>query len=177
MADVADTVPPAIDQTGNYVIWWVPATPGITDTSAPKAATELGAATTYRITHSFVPNGFAFDGDTAVNTDERLALTQVLESLGNTSRTLGTIEYVDSSAAGSAAVVLKPVAPAQSISGYFVVRRNVSNGTVAAAAQKVTTIPVTLGPQIQVPVDGTGKFRLKQRVTITGVPVDGTTAA
>lgn len=177
MVDVADTVPPALDQTGNYVIWWVPASPGITDTSAPKAATELGAATTFRITNSFTPSGFAFDGDTAVSTDERLTLSQALESLGITTRTLGMIEYVDSTTAGSAAVVLKPAGAATSISGYFVIRRNLPYTTLAAASQKVTTVPVTLGPQIQVPVDGTGKFRLKQRVSITGVPVDGTTAA
>lgn len=177
MADVADTVPPAIDQSGNYVVWWVPATPGIADTAAPKAATELGAATTFRVTHSFTPSGFALDGDQEILTDDRLTLPEGLESLGKVTRTLGMIEYVDSSAAGSAAVVLKPTSPATSISGFFVERRNVSNGTVAAAAQKVRTIPVTLGPQITVPVDGTGKFRLKQRVSITGKIIEGTTAA
>lgn len=174
MADVADTTPPAIDQTGNYVIWWVAT---IADLTAPKAATEIGAATSYRITHSFTPSGFAFDGDQPVNPDERLALAQALESLGVVTRTLGMLEYVDTSTAGSAAVVLAPTAPATTKSGYFVVRRNVANGTLATAAQKVTTIPVTLGVQIQVPVDGTGKFRIKQRASITGVPVDGILAA
>ncbi len=175
MPDVADTVPPAIDQTGNYVIWWVGGV--IADTAAPGKVAVFDAATTFRITNSFTPSGFAFDGDTAVNADERLTLAQALESLGITSRTLGMIEYVDSSTAGSAAVVLKPAGAATSISGYFVIRRNLPFSTLAAAAQKVTTIPVTLGPQIQVPVDGTGKFRIKQRVSITGVPVDGTMAA
>lgn len=175
MADVADTTPPAIDQSGNYVVWWVPATPGIADTAAPKAATELGAATTFRITHSFVPSGFALDGDQEILQDDRLTLQQSLESLGRVTRTLGLIEYVDSSAAGSAAVVLKPSGP--SISGFFVERRNVPNTTLAAASQKVRVIPVTLGPQITVPVDGSGKFRLKQRVSITGPIVEATTAA
>jgi len=173
MADVADVTPPAIDQTGNYVIWWVGG--GIADLSAPKAATEIGAAGSYRITHSFIPGGFQFDGDQEVNADERLTLMDNLESLGRVTRTLGMIEYVDSSAAGSAAVVLKPTNG--SLSGHFVIRRNVPNSTLAAASQKVTTIPVTLGPQIQVPVDGTGKFRIKQRVSITGSPVDGTLAS
>lgn len=177
MVDVADTVPPAIDASGNYVIWWVPATPGIADLAAPKAATELGAATTFRITHSFTPSGFALDGDQEVNVDDRLALLEGLESLGKVTRTLGMIEYVDSAAAGSAAVVLAPTSPATSISGFFVIRRNVPNSTLATAAQKVQTVPVTLGPQIEVPVDGTGKFRIKQRVSITGRIVKGTLAA
>ena len=175
MPDVADTTPPAIDQSGNYVVWFVGG--AIADTAAPGKVAVFDAATTYRITHSFTPSGFAFDGDQAVNPDERLALPQTLESLGTVTRTLGFIEYVDSTTAGSAAVVLAPTAPATSKSGYFVERRNVPNATLATAAQKVTTIPVTLGPQIKVPVDGTGKFRIKQRVSITGVPVDGVMAA
>ena len=174
MADVADVTPPAVDQSGNYVVWWVPT---ILDLAAPKAATEIGAATAFRLTHSFTPSGFAFDGDQAVNPDARLTLPQTLESLGELTLTLGMIEYVDSAAVGSAAVVLKPTAPATSKSGYFVERRNVSNKTIAAVAQAVTVIPVTVGPQIRVPVDGTGKFRYKQRVSITGPAVEGILAA
>lgn len=178
MADVADVVPPAVDQSGNLVIWWVPATPGITDTAAVKAATELGAATTFRITHSLTPDGWTITGSQESNPDDRLALTQALESLGKITQTFGDgIKYVDSSAAGSAAVVLKPTAPATTISGFFVERRNVSNATIAAASQKVRVIPVTLGPQLRGPVDGTGKFTYLQKVSITGPIVEGTTAA
>lgn len=175
MVDVADVVPPAIDQSGNYVVWFTTAT--IADTSAPGKVAVMDAATTFRITHSFTPSGFALDGDQEVIVDDRLTLPEGLESLGKVTRSLGLIEYVDSTTAGSAAVVLKPSPPATSISGYFIERRNVSNGVLATAAQKVRVIPVTLGPQITVPVDGTGKFRLKQRVSITGKIVEATLAA
>jgi hypothetical protein len=175
MADVADTVPPAIDQKGNTVIWWVPA---ISDTAAPKAATEIGAATAYRITHSLTPDGWTIDGSQGKQTDDRLTLTTPLESLDSLIYTFGDgIKYVDSSAAGSAAVVLKPTAPATSKAGFFVERRNVPNATVAAVAQAVRVLPVTLGPQIRGPIDGTGKFTYKQQVSITGVPVEGIVAA
>lgn len=173
MADAVDTVPPALDVSGNLVIWWVAT---IADTSAPKAATEIGAATSFRVTHSFTPTGFALDGDQEITTDDRLALVQALEALGKQTNTLGTLEYVDSDAAGSAAVVLKPTAPATTKSGYFVVRRNVSNGVLAAAAQKVQVIPVTLGAQIK-PIQQDGKFRIKQRSSITGSIIEGVLAA
>ena len=175
MADAADTVPSALDQAGNLVIWWVET---ITDKAAPKAATELGAATSYRITHSFTPDGFPLDSTQEKQTDDRLALIDTLESLGKVQTNFGDgLTYVDSSAVGSAAVVLKPTAPATSKSGFFVVRSNVPNSTLAAASQKVTTYPVTLGPQRRGPVNGTGKFTWKQQVVLTGPPVEGTTAA
>jgi hypothetical protein len=172
MADVADTVPPALDVNGNLVIWWVQT---IADLAAPKAATEIGAATSFRVTHSFTPTGFPLDGDQEITVDERLALVDALEALGRQTNTLGMLEYVDSTAANSAAVVLKPVAPATTKSGYFVIRRNVSNGTLAAASQKVLTVPVTLGKQIFPVTDG--KFRIKQRTSVTGPPVEGVLAA
>jgi len=173
MVDVADVVPAAIDVDGTLVIWWVPA---IADLAAPKAATEIGGSGAFRVTHSFTPGGFPLDGDQAKNTDPRLGLTVDLESLGKRTDTLGTLEYVDSDAPSSAAVVLKPVAPATTKSGYFVIRRGVPNGTLAAASQKVLVVPVTLGSQI-FPVNPDGKHRIKQATSITGPIVHGVLAA
>jgi hypothetical protein len=177
MADAADVVAPAVDQSGNTVIWWVGGS--ITDTSAVKAATEIGAATTYRITHDFTPDGFPLDSSQEKSPDDRLALVDTIESLGKISTTFGDgITYVDTQAtAGHATVVLKPAGGAPSISGYFVVRRNVPNSTVAAAAQKATVYPVTLGKQRPGPITGTGKFTFKQQVVLTGAPVETTFAA
>lgn len=175
MADVADVVPPAIDQTGNTVIWWVET---IADVTAVKAATELGASSSFRVTHSFTPDGFPFDSTQNKNTDDRLALAQVLESLGTLQYTFGDgLVYVDSTAASSASVVLKPTSPATSKSGYFVVRTGVANATLAAAGQKGFVVPVTLGEQRRGPINGQGKFNRKQQVTITGPVVETTFAA
>lgn len=173
MVDVIDTVPPALDVKGNLVIWWVDT---LADQAAPKAATEIGAATSFRVTHSFTPGGFNLDGDQVVDTDERLALEVALESLGTRTDTLGMLEYVDSTTASSAAVVLKPTSPATTKSGFFVIRRGVSNKTLATAAQKTLTVPVTLGSQI-FPNTSTGKFLIKQRASITGPIVPGVMAA
>jgi hypothetical protein len=178
MADVRNGVPPAIDQLANTVIWWVPASPGIADTSAPKAATELGAATSFDITYGFTTDGWTADSQQAKTTDERLTLLNVLESLDKVTVSFGNgIKYVDSTAVSSPAVVLKPTGGASSISGFFVVRTGIPYATLAAAAQKVSTYPVTLGPQMRGPINGTGKFTWLQQVTLTSPVVEGTTAA
>jgi hypothetical protein len=100
MADVAEgLVPPsALDQKGNTTIWWVPT---IADVTAPKAATEIGAAGAFRVTYSFTPGGFKFAGSQGTTKDERLGLVQALESLDTNDVTL-ELEYVESADAGSA---------------------------------------------------------------------------
>lgn len=167
MADIAETTPvSAVDQSGNTTIWWVPT---ITDVAAPKASTEIGAATSFRVTYSFTPDGWGLTGGQEKNQDDRLTLGQTLESLGKSTASL-TLKYVDSTAAGSAAVVLT-----EGLTGYFVERRGIPNSTLAAAGQKVRVIKVTLGKQIPGPVDGTGKFTIMQETAVTGV-VGGTVA-
>lgn len=174
MPDIVDTVPPAIDQKGNTVIWWVPT---IADLAAPKASTEIGAGTAFRITHSFTPAGWPLAGSQATMLDERLGLMTPLESLDQLVQTFGSgVVYVDSSAAGSAAVVLKPISPLTTKAGNFVERRNIANTVLAAAAQPVRTIPVLLGGQIRGAVDGTGKFTYTQQAAITGPIVEGVLA-
>jgi len=163
MADVAEGLvpPPAVDQTGNLTIWWVPT---IADVSAPKAATEIGAAGAFRLTYSFTEDGWDFDVSQDKNADARLTLKQPLEALGSSKISLKTLKYVESSAAGSANVVL-----VEGTSGYFVERAGVANSSLAAAAQKVRVIPVTLGKQNPGPRDGSGKFTVVQEVAVTGV--------
>lgn len=163
MADVAESLvpPPAADQSGQLTIWWVPT---IADVSAPKASTEIGAAGSFRITYSFTNDGWTIAGTQAKTKDERLTLKQPLEALDATDVSLNTLKYVESAAAGSANVVLVP-----GTSGYFVERRGIPNQTLAAAAQKVRVIPVTLGQQMPGPIDGTGKFTVLQEASVTGV--------
>lgn len=172
MVDVADVVPAAIDVKGNLVIWWVPT---IADLDSPTLA-EVGGAGAARVTNSFTPGGFPLDGDQVVDTDSRLGLIVDLEALGIRTDTLGMLEYVESDAATSAAVVLKPEPGETSKSGYFVVRRGVAFGTLATAGQDVLVIPVTLGSQIK-PIQPDGKFLIKQRSSITGPIVEGVLAA
>ena len=163
MPDVAEGLvpPPAVDQTGNLTIWFVRT---IADVSAPKAATEIGAATSYRVTYSFTENGWDFDTSQEKVDDKRLTLNQPLEALGSTKISLKTLEYVESTQAGSAAAVLT-----EGLAGYFVERASIPNSTLAAAAQKVRVIPVTLGKQRPGNRAGSGKFTILQDVAVTGV--------
>lgn len=176
MADVRYNVPPAVDQTAMTVIWWVGG--AIADLTAVKASTELGAATSYDITYSFTPDGFPLDSTQEKLTDDRLTLQDTLESLGKVSTNFGDgITYVDSATATAAATVLKPVSPATTKSGFFVVRPGVAYATLAATGQKGTIYPVTLGPQRRGPINGQGKFTWKQQVVLTAPPVETTFAA
>lgn len=176
MADVRNGVPPAVDQQNNTVIWFVGGS--IADKTAVKAATELGAATSYDVTYSFLTDGFPLDSTQEKTTDDRFTLMNTLEALGKVLINFGDgIRYVDSTQAGSAAVVLKPVAPATTLSGSFVVRTGIDYNTLAAAGQKGTVYPVTLGAPRRGPIDGSGKFTWKQQVVLSGVPVETTFAA
>jgi len=177
MADVADVVAPAIDQSGNTVIWWITGT--VASLAAPGKVAVFDAATTWRITHDFLPDGFPLDSTQEKSADDRLALVNTLESLGRVQVTFGDgITYVDTQAtAGRATVVLAPSGGSSSISGYFAVRPNVPNATLATSGQKGTIYPVTLGPQRRGPITGTGKFTWKQQVVLTAPPVEFTMGA
>jgi len=164
MPDVADTTPPAVDQTGNLTIWWVPT---IANVLLPTAA-ELAVASAKRITYSFTSDGWNPTGEQAVNDDPRLTLPQPLQAFGTTATGL-TMRYVDSTSPDSAAVVLAPVAPATELPGHFVERWGVPNATVAASGQKVLVHKVSVGRQLRGPRDGNGKFTLTQKAIYTGV--------
>lgn len=162
MPDLAELVggPPAVDQSGNLTIWWVPT---IANVNAPTVA-EISAASAFRLTYSFLPSGWALTMPQTKNPDPRLASPQVKQSLGEIAPDLADLAYVDSTATGSAAVVL-----ASGGAGHFVERRNIPQSTLVAAAQRVRVIKVTLGAQRPGPVDGTGKFSLLQSVAVESV--------
>ena len=159
MADVVELYggPPAVDQSGNLTIWWVPT---IVDVTKPKL-TEIGAGK--RITYSFLPNGWGYDATTEKLPDDRLTDPMGGESLGRTKPTFNDLLYVDSTAATSAAVILKDGGP-----GYFVERRNVPQTALGAIADKVRVLQVTLAMPTPGETAGAGKFSRKQAVAISG---------
>lgn len=160
MADVAELFsgPPAVDQSGNLTIW---AIPGRSVSQTAPSVALIGGATCFRVTYSFVSGGWVLTAPQEKLTDERLTSPQVRQSLGKITPALDDLSYVDSVAAGSAAVVLAAGGEFQ-----FIERRNVPQTTLAVAAQKVRVINVNLGAQTPGPTDGTGKFSLKQAVAV-----------
>jgi hypothetical protein len=161
MADLAEdfTGPPAVDQNGSLTVWWVPT---VADVDAPTAI-EIGDTTAFRVTYSFTTGGWALTGTQEKIPDDRLTSPQSFESLGKSMASL-VLGYVDSTAAGSAAVVL-----VERAAGFFVERRNMAQSELVSAGDMVRVIPVTLGKQIPGPIDGTGKFTYTQECAITGV--------
>lgn len=172
MVDVAEIVggPPAIDQSGNLTIWWVPA---IANPQTGVTLAEIGAVTAFRLTYSFLPGGWNLTMPQDKEDDDRLTSPQRKQALGKVNPDLADLAYVDSDAPGSAAVVLKLAPGELTKKGYFVERRNVAQTVLATAAQKVRIIGVSLGVQGPGPTQGTGKFSILQSAVVEGV-FDGT---
>ena len=157
---MADTVepqggPPAVDQTGNLVIW---AIPGDTEIDLDALTVDdLDAVTAVRITYSFTPDGYALTLPQEKTDDPRLTASQRKQALGRVNPELQDLKYVDSSDEASAAQILKNGGP-----WVLVERRNVPNTTLATAGQIVRGLQLTLGVQAPGPTDGTGKFTKTQ---------------
>lgn len=160
MPDVIETQngPSAVDQSGNLTIWAVPGT--TISQSAPSIAL-IGGAGCFRVTYSFTTGGWALTAPQEVTTDPRLSSPQDKQGLGKITPAIAPLGYVDSIAAGSAAVVLAAGGIFQ-----FIERRSVPQTTLAVAAQKVRVINVNLGAQAPGPTDGTGKFTYTQPVAV-----------
>lgn len=159
MADVAEAIggPPAVDQSGNLTLWWVPT---IANPDAPTAA-EIGAAGAKRFTYSLTEGGWTPSAPQEKNDDIRLTSKQRKQSFGISTPELGDLIYVDSTDATSAAVIL-----ASQTGGYIVERRGVAQATLIAAAQKVRVWKVTLGNEAPGPVTGSGKFTYLRPIVV-----------
>lgn len=159
MADSVEAVggPPAVDQTGNLTLWWVPT---ISNPDAP-TATEIGAAGAFRFTYSLTPEGWTPSAPQDKVDDPRLTSKQTKQSFGEVKPAIGDMIYVDSSDANSFAVK-----GASLTSGYIVERRSVPVATLIAAGQKVRVWKATLGDEAPGPVNGSGKFTLLRPVTV-----------
>jgi hypothetical protein len=159
MADVAETIggPPAVDQTGNLTLWFVPT---IANPDAPTAA-EIGAAGAFRFTYSLTPDGWSPSAPQEKNDDPRLTSSQRKQAFGIVNPDIGDLVYVDSSDPNSFAVKAAGLT-----AGHIIERRGVPNSTLIAAAQKVRTWKINLGKEAPGPVNGTGKFTLIRPVTV-----------
>lgn len=163
MADAIEVVggPPAVDQSGNLTVWYVPM---IADPAAGVTLAEIGAAGAHRITYSFVPGGWALSMPQEKNDDPRLTSPQRRQSLGIINPDLADLNYVASTDPGSADVILE-----DKTGGFFVERRNIPQTALAAAAQKVRIVKTGLGPQAEGEVTGSGKFTKTQPAVVEGV--------
>jgi hypothetical protein len=112
-----DPIPTSFQSDGNWTVTYVPTG------SNPLSAAILNGATAKDVTYGLTSDGFAYAVSQASVDDKRLTLVQDLSRPGKTTETL-TIKYVDSTDADSAAVLFTA-----GLTGYFVIRRGVANGT------------------------------------------------
>jgi hypothetical protein len=131
-----DAIPTAFPSDGNWTVTWVPSG------SNPLSVAILNGATAIDMTYSFTQDGFAYAISQDNVEDKRLTLKQNLSAAGRFTETLA-LRYVRSKDLLSAYVTLK-----EGVSGFFVVRRGVLNGTAyAVSTQTVDVLTITLGKQ------------------------------
>jgi len=152
-----DPIPSSWQSDGNWTITYVPTG------SNPLSVAILNGATAKDVTYSFTPDGFNYGVTQATIEDKRLTLTQDLSRPGKTTETL-ELKYVDSADATSAAALFTP-----GLAGFFVVRRQVANGTAYSIGQTPDVISFVLGVQRPEAPTENGLDLLSQTVFFTSV--------
>lgn len=154
-----DPIPASFQSDGLWTVTYVPTG------SNPLSAAILNGASSKDVTYSLTSDGFTYSVTQASVDDKRLTLVQDLTRPGKTTETL-TIKYVDSTDAASLAVLFAPVSGAY-LSGFFVIRRGVANGTAYAVGQIVDVITFQLGVQAPDAPAENGLDTITQGVYIT----------
>lgn len=155
----------------------------VTDTAAPKLATEINAGTSVDISCHLLADGWMPSAETAKTTKKRrLCSKSDTEQLSTTTYRVGALRYIHNPQAADAAAnnearnLLK-----SGLKFYFVERHGLDAQTGAfAVGQHVRTHYLVLGPQIRMnDPDENGEFYILQEVAYVaaGGPVDGIVAA
>lgn len=131
----SDPIPASSASDGRWKIASVPTG------SNPLSVAILNGGTSKALTYSFTDTGFNFTVDQATITDKRLTLDTDLSRAGKKTES-GTLQYVDSADADSAAVLLT-----EGSEGQFVVRKGISNATAWTVGQKVDVYTYQVGAQ------------------------------
>ncbi|MFG2165516.1 phage tail tube protein [Micromonospora chersina] len=155
-------LPTSVPTDGTMRVDFVPT---IADRTAPKAATELGAAGAQELSGYITGDGWAPSGEQATVTDERLASTQTFEQPGRKTKSL-TVTYVhnpDDVANNEAYLTLT-----EGVKGYLVVRWGVPRGTAWAAGDIVDVWPVTAGEPMKNYNGANSVHTATQRLFVTG---------
>lgn len=152
-----DIIPASTQSDGRWKISYVPAG------SNPLSVAILNGSAAKNVTYSFTPDGFPWETAEAMINDPRLTLVQILSRIGKLTETL-TLKYVDSTTAGSAAVLFTDY-----LEGFFVLRRGVDNATTWTVGQKVYVLSFQLGVQRPDAAVENGVDTISQNVAFTDV--------
>lgn len=157
-----DVIPQSVGTDGNF---WVKFVLAIADTTAPKLATEINAASSKDLTLYLTGDGWTPASDQAPAPDTRLSALQDFENPGKSSESLDVI-YVTNPMV--AAQDLARLTLLEGTVGYILSRRAISRETPLAVAQMVDIRPVRAGVQMDVPPEGNSQFKIRQKLFITG---------
>jgi hypothetical protein len=162
MALSPSPVPASQASDGNRKIIWLPSS-----ATTPLSVATLKGATAKDLTYSFTPDGWNFSGSQDNVDDKRLTLPQNLQRPGKFTET-GSVKYVASSDASSAATILAAVAGSvNGPAGFFVVRKGVVNSTDVTVGDLVDVYTVQMGvPLPDAPAEN-GVDTITQGVYIT----------
>jgi hypothetical protein len=159
------TIPPGVSADGSVKVQYVVT---IADTSAPKVATEIKAASSVEASCLLTKDGFAPDATTSQASDERLCSKQVFEDYGTVTYTLADITYVyDVQNPTSASNKFYAAVPEGS-TGFLVVRWGQDADDDWAVGDVVDVYPVKMGPQIKQPPETNSKLKVKQKPFVVG---------
>lgn len=160
------TVPAGIVADGSLRVWVCTT---VANTSAPAVAAELNAGTSVPLAEYTA--GFAPDASVATITDDRLALSVVLEDKGVATWSIEEVTYViDPQTPASTSNKLYAALPEDS-TRYLVARYGLPYDTAPAAGQRVDVFVVKCGPPVKLPPERNSKLRAKQKLFITQQPV------
>lgn len=150
-----DPIPASFQSDGLWTVTYVPTG------SNPLSAAILNGSGAKDVTYGLTSDGFTYAVSQASVDDKRLTLVQDLSRPGKTTETL-SIKYVDSTDAASPAVLFT-----SGLSGFFVIRRGIANGTAYTTGQIVDVITFTLGAQAPDAPAENGLDTITQGVYIT----------
>ena len=140
----------------------------IADTSAPKVATEINAASSVDISCYLTAGGWKPSLSEQVITDERLCTTQTYEQKGRSQRGLD-VEYIDNTNTSNAATYNKAKDTLVPGSEHVIgVRRGMPYEAAAATGQKVTLFPVKPGVYSELPGEANSVLKIGQKQFVTG---------
>lgn len=121
---------------GNVAAWFVAT---IADISAPKAATEIGAASTLALHTRLTPDGLKTPASTDTIDNSKLASTFTTKRVGRRKFDGLSLKYIKGDATAEQLFDTTLIYHAQ---GFLVVRRGILATVAPTAAQKVEVYPV-----------------------------------
>lgn len=159
------TVPAATPSDGYFCLWWVTTIASVT---APKAATEIGAASSVDLT-CYLKEPWGASTSVESVEDWRACLRNVLATPGTTKTDLQDLIITHKVQVAGDTANKAYAALTVNAQGYLVARYGVDVDTAAAASQIVDVFPVTVASRDKLPIERNSQLKAKVTVMLRDV--------